>query len=106
MSKKSTGINRSSKFRGVSLNGEKFQVITYNSKKIDYLGSFHDEKLAAVIFDIWQIQMYDLKGKTNFQYTKSMVMAIFLQPNLIYLLKGKTSLYDYFGRRINLLKKE
>ena len=47
--------NRSSKFRGVSMNGKKFQVITFNSGVRYYLGTFEDETLAAIIFDIWQI---------------------------------------------------
>jgi len=64
--KRVTTQDRGSNFRGVSVNGRKYQVITFNTKVRYYLGTFEDETVAAIIFDFWQIQMYGLKGKTNF----------------------------------------
>ena len=69
--------NRSSKYRGVSKNGSKWQVlIMINSKKC-YLGNYLYEDLAARIYDIQAIKTWGIKARTNFVYDNSQIKKIY-----------------------------
>ena len=57
-------------FRGVSKNGNKWQVVFICNKKKIYLGGFDSEVVAAKKYDEIAIRANGLKAKTNFKYTK------------------------------------
>ena len=46
------------------------------------MGNYQTEMIAAHIYDIWQIQMFGINAKTNFNFTKSMILAILFVPSL------------------------
>ena len=60
---------RGSKFRGVSKNGNQWQVLIMINKKKRYIGNYKSEKDAARAYDIVAIQNHGKKAKTNFYYT-------------------------------------
>ena len=39
--------------------------------------------IAALVYDISQIQNFGIKAKTNFNYCKAMILSIFKVENLI-----------------------
>ena len=60
---------RNSRFRGVSKNGNQWQVlITYHKNKT-YAGCYASEEIAARIYDILSIKIRGIKARTNFIYT-------------------------------------
>ena len=59
---------RRSKYRGVSKNGNKWQVLIMVNNKKCYLGSYPSEELAARVYDIYAIKSYGNKARTNFVY--------------------------------------
>ena len=69
--------NRSSKYRGVSKNGSKWQVLIMINKQKNYLGNYLDEDLAARIYDIQAIKTWGIKAKTNFVYNKNQIKNIY-----------------------------
>lgn len=76
---KSTKIrksNRHSKFRGVSLNGKKWQVMIMGPIKKKYFGGIATEREAAIFYDKLSILTNGLAAKTNFNYRKSDLMKI------------------------------
>ena len=74
--KSSQIVDQKSGYRGVTKNGDKWQVIhAQNCKKI-YLGSFSDKMTAAMFSDIWEIQNKGLKAQTNFKFRVNEVLAI------------------------------
>ena len=68
---------RSSKYRGVSKNGNNWQVLMMINYKKYYLGSYPSEELAARIYDIQAIKSWGIKAKTNFVYDKSQIQKIY-----------------------------
>lgn len=66
--KKFRGL-RGSKFRGVSKNGNQWQVLIMINKKKRYIGNYKSENDAARAYDIVAIQNHGKKAKTNFFYT-------------------------------------
>ena len=60
---------RSSIYRGVSKNGNKWQVLLMNEKIKYYLGNYKSEEVAAKIYDLFAIKIRGNKAKTNFFYT-------------------------------------
>ena len=58
----------SSKFRGVSRNGNKWQILIAINNKKYYLGSYPSEELAARVYDIHAIKMRGIKARTNYPY--------------------------------------
>ena len=67
---------RGSRFRGVSKNGNLWQVLIMHKKHNFYIGSFSSEEIAARIYDI---KSYELKGKnakTNFVYSDNELETI------------------------------
>ena len=69
--------NTSSKYRGVSRNGNKWQVLSMVNYKKYYLGSYISEELAARIYDIHAIKMRGIKARTNFQYNNAQLKNIY-----------------------------
>ena len=66
---------RSSLFRGVSKNGNKWQVLLMNEKIKYYLGNYKSEEVAAKIYDIFAVKICRKKSKTNFFYTDEEMKA-------------------------------
>ena len=60
--------SRSSKYRGVSKNGNKWQVHIMINKKNKYIGIYDSEEIAARIYDVESIKKNGLKAITNFKY--------------------------------------
>jgi hypothetical protein len=61
---------RGSKFRGISKNGNSWQILLMVNRKKKYLGTLNSEELAAKFYDKVAIQYQGVKAKTNFQYNK------------------------------------
>ncbi len=72
-----TRKNRSSKYRGVSKNGNKWQVLIMINGKMCYLGNYSSEDLAARIYDIQAIKSRGIKAKTNFVYNNDQIKKIY-----------------------------
>lgn len=75
--------NRHSKYRGVSLNGKKWQVMIMGSIRKKYFGGIATETEAAIFYDKLSILTNGLGAKTNFNYRKSDLMRIL--PELEYM---------------------
>lgn len=63
--------NRYSRFRGVSMNGKKWQVMIMGPSKKKYFGAISCERDAAILYDKLSILTNGLAAKTNFNYRKS-----------------------------------
>jgi hypothetical protein len=59
---------RGSKYRGISKNGNSWQILLMVNRKKKYLGTLNSEELAAKFYDKVAIQYQGVKAKTNFQY--------------------------------------
>jgi hypothetical protein len=68
---------RSSKYRGVSKNGNKWQVLIMINNKKFYLGNYPSEDLAARIYDIQAIKSWGVKARTNFVYDNNQIQKIY-----------------------------
>ena len=60
-----------SEFRGISLNGKKWQVMVMGNNCQYISGSIEHERLAARIYDRFAIQHFGLRSKFNLSYTRS-----------------------------------
>jgi len=60
---------RTSKYRGVSKNGNQWQVLMMINKSKKYIGSYDSEELAGRIYDILAFKYKGIKARTNFKYT-------------------------------------
>ncbi len=67
----------SSKYRGVSRNGIKWQILIMVNNKKYYIGSYLSEELAARVYDIHAIKMRGIKARTNFPYNNIQLKNIF-----------------------------
>ena len=67
---------RGSKYRGVSKNGNQWQVLIMINKKKRYIGNYRNEEEAATSYDIVAIQNHGSKAKTNFYYTPEEIQRI------------------------------
>ena len=74
---------RGSKYRGVSRNGNQWQVLIMVNKKKRYVGSYSKEDEAARAYDKVALQNHGPKAKTNFDYTKQEVENILASPQLL-----------------------
>ena len=74
---------RGSKYRGVSRNGNQWQVLIMVNKKKRYVGSYSKEEDAARAYDKVALQNHGSKAKTNFDYTKKEVEEILAAPQLL-----------------------
>jgi hypothetical protein len=68
--------SRRSRFRGVSKNGNHWQVLIMVKKKKKYLGIYPNEEEAAKIYDRVALKYHGIKAKTNYKYTKEEVAKI------------------------------
>jgi hypothetical protein len=62
--------NRHSRYRGVSLNGKKWQVMIMGPIHKKYFGGISTEREAAIFYDKLSIMTNGLTAKTNFNYRK------------------------------------
>ena len=67
---------RSSKFRGVSRNGNQWQVLIMLKRGKSYVGSYNSEEFAARIYDILALKYRGVKARTNFKYTSKQINKI------------------------------
>ena len=67
---------RGSKYRGVSKNGNQWQVLIMINKKKRYIGNYKTEEEAASSYDIVAIQNHGNKAKTNFYYSPDDILKI------------------------------
>ena len=67
---------RRSKFRGVSKNGNQWQVLIMINKKKCYIGNYKTESEAASVYDVAAIQYHGNKAKTNYSYTYDEIIKI------------------------------
>ena len=67
---------RSSKCRGVSKNGNQWQVLIMVNKSKTYIGTYSSESIAARIYDIIAIKNRGIKARTNFVYSKNQLTKI------------------------------
>ena len=72
-----TRKKRSSKYRGVSKNGIKWQVLMMINNKKCFFGNYPSEDLAARIYDIQAIKARGIKARTNFVYDKNQIKKIY-----------------------------
>ena len=71
------GIGRKSiKYRGVSKNGNQWQVLIMVNKSKTYIGTYSSESIAARIYDIIAIKNRGIKARTNFVYSKNQLAKI------------------------------
>ena len=64
----SKSFKRSSKYRGVSRNGNKWQVLIMINRKKTYIGNYDSEEYAAKAYDQYAIKYHGDKARTNFFY--------------------------------------
>jgi len=74
---------RGSRYRGVSRNGNQWQVLIMVNKKKRYVGSYSNEEEAARAYDKVALQNHGTKAKTNFDYLDEEVKKILLEPPLL-----------------------
>ncbi len=67
---------RGSRFRGVSKNKQKWQVLISIGAHKQYTGGILSEEQAARTYDRKSICTFGLRAKTNFAYTKAEVLSI------------------------------
>jgi hypothetical protein len=67
---------RSSRYRGVSRNGNQWQVLIMLKRGKSYVGSYTSEELAARIYDILSIKYRGIKARTNFKYCSEQIKTI------------------------------
>ena len=76
-SKNSLMINgRSSKYRGVSRNGNNWQVFLMINRNKTYVGTYPSEEIAARVYDIMSIKYRGIKARTNFIYNNDQIKMI------------------------------
>lgn len=75
--------NRHSKYRGVSLNGRKWQVMIMGPIKKSYFGGIASEREAAIFYDKLSILTNGLAAKTNFNYRKCDLQKIMAELEYI-----------------------
>ena len=74
---------RGSRYRGVSRNGNQWQVLIMVNKKKRYVGSYSNEEEAARAYDKVALQNHGNKAKTNFDYNEEEVKKILMEPPLL-----------------------
>lgn len=75
--------SRGSRYRGVSRNGNQWQVLIMVSKKKRYVGSYSNEIEAARAYDRAALQNHGSKAKTNFDYSHHDIKVIIEEPPIL-----------------------
>ena len=70
---------RSSKYRGVSKNGNHWQALIMHNKNYLYIGTYNSEELAARMYDLISIKKKGINSKTNFIYSNRQMQNILLK---------------------------
>ena len=73
------GRKRSSKYRGVSRNGNGWQTLMMNNRNKSYIGTYDSEEFAARIYDLISIKKKGINAKTNFIYSNRQIQNILLK---------------------------
>jgi len=79
-----TGKSRGSKYRGVSRNGNQWQVLIMVNKKKRYIGSFSSEEEASRAYDKVSLQYHGSKAKTNHPYAEEEMQMIVNGPKFLF----------------------
>ena len=66
-----------SKYRGVSKNGNKWQVLLTNDKIKYYFGNYNSQEVAAKIYDLFSLKFRGKKAITNFFYSDARINKIY-----------------------------
>jgi hypothetical protein len=75
---------RGTQLRGVSKNGRfNWQILSMRHGQKYYLGTVDNIIKAAILYDIFSIQIKGLKAKTNFSYTRRELRAIVQLQSLV-----------------------
>lgn len=74
---------RGSRYRGVSRNGNQWQVLIMVNKKKRYVGSYSNEDDAARAYDKAAIQNHGTRARTNFDYKDSELLHILSLPPIL-----------------------
>jgi len=69
-----------SKYRGVSKNKHKWQVMIMGNFKKFYIGGIKTEIEASKLYDKLAIFYHGMEAKTNFQYSKKQIEALIAEP--------------------------
>lgn len=77
------GNRRGSRYRGVSRNGNQWQVLIMVCKKKRYVGSYSNEEEAARAYDKAALQNHGARAKTNFDYVEEELRDILSQPPIL-----------------------
>ena len=67
---------RRSQFIGVLKNGNRWQVLINVGRIKKYIGTFLNEKEAAIVHDFYSMGINGGKGKTNFSYNRDLVESM------------------------------
>ncbi|CAI2379035.1 unnamed protein product [Moneuplotes crassus] len=65
--------SRRSQYIGVLKNGRRWQVLINVASKKKYIGTYINEKEAAIMHDFYSIVLKGLRAKTNFNYDSAMI---------------------------------
>ena len=76
-------FSRNSKYRGVSRNGNRWQVLIMVSRKKRYVGTYATEDEAGRGYDIAALQNHGMKSKTNFSYSLDEIKQILSKPPIL-----------------------
>ena len=95
---------RGSRYRGVSRNGNQWQVKYFFNKKVlimvskkkRYVGSYSNEEEAARAYDKAALQNHGNKAKTNFDYVDEDLKRIMAEPPILIINKMNIILAKYF----------
>lgn len=99
-SEKKISKNRSSQFRGVTKNGNKWQTIISFNKKIEYYGIYEKPDIAARVYDIISIKNRGIKAKTNFEYNIHQIQKI-LELKIDFKSKNRNEIISNLFKEIN-----
>jgi hypothetical protein len=66
-------VNRRSKYIGVSKNGLHWQVLVNVGASKFYIGTFDNEKHAAIVYDFHAIALNPKGARVNFMYTNEII---------------------------------
>lgn len=68
--------SRRSQYIGVLGNGKRWQVLINVGKKKKYIGTYGQEKEAALVHDFYSIGLNGLNAKTNFSYNGEFIQEM------------------------------